>query len=153
MRGVKIPTRKPDVLGTRGKGRARLFVPPDKPFEAPFVSPFIPQGKQGEQGELFLALYDPFAVRVAEQHVLGQLECEIWVETFGGSITPPLMAYAAGIHVEALLLPPLVPGTLSSLSHTSVFGRFNNFEDKLRPHGRLSHEMDSRFDIAGCLGG
>jgi len=62
------------------------------------------------------------------------------------------MPYTAGINVEALLLPPLVPRTLSSLSHTSVFGSFNHFEHKLRPHGHLSKEMRGPFDIADGLG-
>jgi hypothetical protein len=63
------------------------------------------------------------------------------------------MPYAASVHVKALLLPPLVPRTLSSLAHTSVFGSFNNFELKLRPHRRLSKEMGDPFDIAGILSG
>jgi hypothetical protein len=83
---------------------------------------------------LLLPLNYPFAMRVAMEHILGKSERKIWVQTFGSSITPSLMPYAAGIKVNALLLPPLVPRTPSSLSHTSVFGGFNNFEHKLRPH-------------------
>ena len=73
-------------------------------------------------------------MRVAMQHVLGEFEREIRVQTFGGSRTPVLMPCAAGIHVEDLLLPPLVPRTLSRPSHTPVFGSFDNVELKLRPH-------------------
>src|SRR6266853_1757798 len=75
---------------------------------------------------LFLPLYDPLAMRVAKQHVLGKSERKIRVQTFDSSITPSLMPYTAGINVEALLLPPLVPRALSRLSHTSVFGSFNH---------------------------
>src|SRR5208282_1960275 len=63
------------------------------------------------------------------------------------------MPYAASIHVKALLLPPLVPGTLRRLTHTSVFGRFHYFKHKLWPHGRRSHEMGNPFEIAGGFGG
>ena len=90
-------------------------------------------------------------MRVATDHILGKFESEIWVQTFGRSIAPSLMPHAASIKVNAQLLPPLVPRTLSRPSHTPVFRRFNNFELKLRPHGRFSKEMHSCFDIAGSL--
>src|SRR5207244_7312303 len=83
---------------------------------------------------LLLPLYHPLAMRVASDHILRKSEGKIWVQTFDSSITPSLMPYAAGIKVNALFLPSLVPRTLSSLSHTSVIGSFNNFEHKLRPH-------------------
>ena len=102
---------------------------------------------------LFFPLYDPLAMRVATHHVLGKFERKIRIQTLGSSIAPRLMPRAAGIHIEALLLPPLVLGTLRSLSHASVFGGFNNLELKLRPHGSLSKEMHHRFDIACILSG
>lgn len=73
-------------------------------------------------------------MRIAKEHILGKFERKVRVQIFNSSITPSLMPYAAAIEVYTLLLPPLVPGTLSSPSHTSVFGSFNDFEDKLRPH-------------------
>jgi hypothetical protein len=92
-------------------------------------------------------------MRVAEQHVLGKFESKMGVQAFDGSITPSLMPYAAGVEVNALFHPSLVPGTLGSLSHTSVVSGFNDFKLKLRPHGRLGKEMGNAFDVASCLGG
>ena len=145
--GVKIPApRNDDMRGTRQTQEGS-----QEPY---------PQNRRVQQhpalcasGRLFLALYDPFAMLIAQQHVLGEFECKIGVETFDGSIAPSLVAYAAGIHLEALLFPALVPGTLRRLAHASVFGRFNNFEHKFGTHGSLSHEMCDRFQIAGGLRG
>src|SRR5437667_10213601 len=100
-----------------------------------------------------LPLYHPLAMRVASDHILRKSERKIWVQTFDSSITPSLMPYAAGIKVNALFLPSLVPRTLSSLSHTSVIGSFNNFEHKLRPHSRFSKEMCHPFAILSVLSG
>ena len=112
-----------------------------------------PEGEEDERTVLLLPLYYPLAMRVAMEHIFGQLESEIRVQTFGGARTPCLMPRATSIHVEALLLPPLVPGTLGSCSHTSVRGRFNNFKFEFWTHCRLGKDVDHPFDIAGAPGG
>jgi hypothetical protein len=102
---------------------------------------------------LLLPLYDPLAMRVATHHVFGKFERKFRVQTFGSPVTPSLMPFAAGIKVDALFLPPLVPRTLSGSSHTSVLASFNDFEHKLRSHRSLSKEVCDRFDIRGRLSG
>lgn len=54
---------------------------------------------------LLLSRYHPLAVRVATDHVLGELEGEIRVQAFDRSLTPFLMPHTAGIEVYAQLLP------------------------------------------------
>jgi hypothetical protein len=63
------------------------------------------------------------------------------------------MPRATSIEVNAHLVPSFVPRTLHRRSHTSVFGGFNIFELKLRPHRRFSHDMHNPFDIASGLAG
>jgi len=50
---------------------------------------------------LLLPLYYPLAMRVAADHILGKFEGKIWIQSFGSSITPSLMPYAASIEVNA----------------------------------------------------
>lgn len=87
------------------------------------------------------------------KHILSQLEFEIGIQAFDGPVPPSLMTNPAGIHIEALLLPSLVPRTLRRSSYTPVRRRFTNFEDKLWPHRRLSKKMRNPFYIFGIFCG
>src|ERR1700685_1660428 len=80
-----------------------------------------PTRRRRSSASLLLPLDHPLAMRVATDHILGKHEREIRVQTFGSSSAPCLMPGAASIEVNALLLPPLVPGTLRRLpTHLSL---------------------------------
>ena len=94
---------------------------------------------------LRLALDDPFAMRIAENHVFGKAEFEIRIQSLNDTITPPLVAGITEIKVEPHFFPALAPGTHRRFPNTPVCSRFDNFKLAFGSHRRMGKEFGHCF--------